>query len=280
MSFALEKTALKTVCDVMNKLYPLKYADNSWDNTGLLLDLGKPIGKPTAKILLTIDLTEAVAEEAILKKCNIIIAYHPFLFRKFNKIIPEENTQQRSLIKLIENSISVYSPHTAVDAANGGVNDWLVKCVSNGSDIIKTNVIIPDKENNNVGMGRVVEFEKPIRIEEAIERIKKSLSLEYVQLCLSKQNSQKLVKNVALCAGSGSSVFSKANGIDLYVTGEMSHHDMLSVAGNGSHLIVCGHCNTERGFLQEMAARLRQQPVLAGASIVLSETDCSPFTTV
>ena len=78
--------------------------------------------KLPVKVLLTIDLTQAVADEAI-SKMSISSWHHPFIFRGL-KSITHNDPQQRSLIKLIQNKISVYSPHTAVDSAKGGVNDF------------------------------------------------------------------------------------------------------------------------------------------------------------
>ncbi|WEW60611.1 hypothetical protein PRK78_006098 [Emydomyces testavorans] len=74
--------------------------------------------------LLTIDLTQAVADEAIERGDSIIVAYHPIIFRGL-KSITSNNTQQRTLLRLAAEGISVYSPHTAVDAVPGGMADWL-----------------------------------------------------------------------------------------------------------------------------------------------------------
>lgn len=299
----LRSSTLKVVTDAMNKLYPLKYADNSWDNTGLLVDSSIPdvennnVGTKEANILLTIDLTEAVAQEAIDKKCNVIIAYHPFLFRKFNRISPTDNSQHRTLMKLIRNNISIYSPHTSVDAANGGVNDWLVEGISAGSKILKTEVIIPDKSGiEGVGMGRTVQFENSITLTEFIKRAKNSLNLQYIQCATrNKLFDEVKIKKIALCAGSGISVFNsyKNDDIDLYYTGEMSHHEMLSIVeSHGKTVILGGHCNTERGFLaNKMCAALKEtigaeidkndgKTNLEKFAVFVSECDCSPFITV
>lgn len=239
----------------MNKLYPLKYADKSWDNTGLLIDSsvedGDPSSSDKATILLTIDLTESVAREAIENRCNVIIAYHPFLFRKFNRIEPTKNSQQRTLMKLIQHNISVYSPHTSVDAAKGGVNDWLVEGVSRGSTILKTEVIVPDKSGaEGYGMGRIVEFEEPVALEQVVQRIKKSLGIQHFQLTTRNDVHETTVKRIALCAGSGSGVFTEIQSdVDLYYTGELSHHELLAYSESDKTTITCGHTNTERGFL-------------------------------
>lgn len=96
-------------------------------------------------VLLTVDLTKGVADEAIRRKDSVIIAYResafhllhthlltpadPIIFRGL-KSLTLANSQQNSLLRLAQEGISVYSPHTAVDAAPGGLNDWLAAVVS------------------------------------------------------------------------------------------------------------------------------------------------------
>lgn len=110
--------------------YPQALADNSWDNTGLLLEAPfVPSRRQANTALLTIDLTKAVADEAIALKSSIVIAYHPIIFRGL-KSITLANTQQQTLLRLASHGISVYSPHTAVDAAPGGLGDWLADIVT------------------------------------------------------------------------------------------------------------------------------------------------------
>jgi dinuclear metal center YbgI/SA1388 family protein len=81
--------------------------------------------------LLTIDLTKAVAEEAIALNTSIVVAYHPIIFRGL-KSLTLANSQQQSLLRLASHGISVYSPHTAIDAAPGGLGDWLADIVTGG----------------------------------------------------------------------------------------------------------------------------------------------------
>jgi dinuclear metal center YbgI/SA1388 family protein len=103
------------VLDALQSLAPLEFAE-PWDNVGLLLSPSKP--RPIDRILLTIDLTRAVVDEAVARKTRLIVAYHPVIFEPVKRV-------DGKLATLIENRIAVYSPHTALDAAPGGVNDWL-----------------------------------------------------------------------------------------------------------------------------------------------------------
>lgn len=80
-------------------------------------------------MLLAIDLTKAVADEAIALQSSIVVAYHPIIFRGL-KSLTLANSQQQTLLRLASHGISVYSPHTAVDAAPGGLGDWLADIVT------------------------------------------------------------------------------------------------------------------------------------------------------
>jgi len=96
-----------------------------WDNVGLVI--GSAEWECAGLVLLTIDLTEAVAEEAVRRKCGAVIAYHPPIFGAIKRGVDGAGAGagQRVAVRLIRAGIAVYSPHTALDAATGGVTDWL-----------------------------------------------------------------------------------------------------------------------------------------------------------
>ncbi|KAF7585553.1 hypothetical protein BBP40_010656, partial [Aspergillus hancockii] len=128
MSASLSPTSspfTQAVVSSMRKLYPESLADKSWDNTGLLLEAPfNPNKRQKNSVLLAIDLTKAVADEAIACKASAIVAYHPIIFRGL-KSLTFTDPQQQSLLRLAQEGISVYCPHTAVDATPGGMADWL-----------------------------------------------------------------------------------------------------------------------------------------------------------
>ncbi|KAF4300937.1 NGG1p interacting factor 3 NIF3 [Botryosphaeria dothidea] len=129
----------RAVVNSMRKLYPEALADKSWDNTGLLLEAPfDPLRRNKNSVLLTVDLTKAVADEAIERNASIVVAYRrvdPIIFRGL-KALTLANSQQQSLLRLAAKGISVdrrlqvYCPHTAVDAAPGGLGDWLADIVT------------------------------------------------------------------------------------------------------------------------------------------------------
>ncbi|KAJ5779553.1 NGG1p interacting factor 3 NIF3 [Penicillium paradoxum] len=135
------------VVSSMRKLYPEALADKSWDNTGLLLEA--PFDKSRANknsVLLTIDLTTAVADEAIKNRNSVVVAYHPIIFRGL-KSLTFADTQQRSLLRLAQHGISVYSPHTAVDTVPNGMADWLCDVVTGNFTLQTPPTIQPCNSN-------------------------------------------------------------------------------------------------------------------------------------
>ena len=124
----------QAVVTSMRKLYPEALADQSFDNTGLLLEAPfDPLRRRMNSVLLTIDLTRAVADEALESNCSVVVAYHPIIFRGL-KSLTFKDSQQASLLRLISEGVSVYCPHTAVDAVPGGMADWLGDIVSGKMD--------------------------------------------------------------------------------------------------------------------------------------------------
>ena len=87
-----------------------------------------------------------------------------------------------------------------------------------------------------------------------------------------------MVKTIALCAGSGSSVL-QGSVADLYLTGEMSHHEILAAVAQGTSVILCNHSNTERGFLYVLKDKLTtifEDKI----KVVVSEVDADPLCVV
>ncbi|XP_008068965.1 NIF3-like protein 1 isoform X2 [Carlito syrichta] len=114
---------LKALLSSLNDFASLSFAE-SWDNVGLLVEPSPPHTVNT--LFLTNDLTEEVMEEALQKKVDLILSYHPPIFRPL-KHITWATWKERLVIRALENRVGIYSPHTAYDAAPQGVNHWLAK---------------------------------------------------------------------------------------------------------------------------------------------------------
>ncbi len=108
---------IKDIIAYLETFAPLAYQEN-YDNAGLI------VGDSTNEvngILICLDSTEEVIEEAIQKKCNLVIAHHPIIFKGLKKI-NGKNYIERTIIKAIKNDIAIYASHTNLDHAFGGVN--------------------------------------------------------------------------------------------------------------------------------------------------------------
>ncbi|MEE9369647.1 MAG: Nif3-like dinuclear metal center hexameric protein [Pontiella sp.] len=255
---------LQNIIQQLEQIAPLHLAED-WDNVGLLINPLKP--RTVKKVLLTVDLTESVADEAIANKADLIFAYHPILFSAVNRL-SADNAYDRVVMKLIQKNIAVYSPHTALDSVIGGVNDWLAEGVGEG----EISVLHPI-EGSDAGQGRLVELKRPVKLKTLAGRIKQYLGLKTVRLAESSDG--KPIRTVALCAGAGTGAFSGIQA-DCYLTGEMSHHNILATTQSGSHVILCEHTNTERGYLPQFRKILRKA-LGNGVDIIVSAEDADPI---
>lgn len=108
---------VKDITDYLETIAPRAYQE-SYDNSGLLT--GEPNQNVTG-VLITLDCIEEVVEEAIAKKCNLIIAHHPIIFKGLKKITGS-NYVERTVLKAIRNNIAIYAIHTNLDNVHTGVN--------------------------------------------------------------------------------------------------------------------------------------------------------------
>lgn len=118
---------LRAILDALRSLAPEHYAAD-WDKPGL--HVGDP-DQPVRRILLCIDLTPVVLEEAISRRSDLIVAYHPPIFDPL-KSLTTTDPKGSLILRLAQRGLAVYSPHTALDAAPGGLNDFLAKLCGRG----------------------------------------------------------------------------------------------------------------------------------------------------
>lgn len=128
---------VQEVIDIIETEAPLAYAEN-FDNVGLLV--GNKNQKVT-NVLVALDTLEAVIDEAIEKNCNLIISFHPIIFKGLKKITGR-NYVERVVLKAIKHDISIYAIHTALDNAVNGVNDM----ICNQLKLKNKRILIPQKE--------------------------------------------------------------------------------------------------------------------------------------
>ncbi|MBX3189988.1 MAG: Nif3-like dinuclear metal center hexameric protein [Labilithrix sp.] len=262
---------LHDVLQVLEEMAPLRYAE-SWDNVGLL------VGDRAAtirKVLVTVDYTEAVAEEA-RGGADLVVAYHPPLFSAVKRV-PHEALWADA----IRRGIALYSPHTALDVAREGTNDVLADaCGVSTTDRrpLREHVAKPGRaEPPGIGLGRVGAVTSAASRRDLVARVKEALGLSYV---LASGPLDSNAARVAVAAGAGGELLADAiaAGADVFVTGEIRHHDALAAAQKGVTVVATLHSNSERVAVKAFAARLAAR--LAPLDVAFSGSDADPFTVV
>jgi len=373
---------LADVVALLEQLAPLDLAEE-WDNVGLLLEPSGARARSVTRAFLCIDLSESVLAEALEKKADLVIAYHPPIFKGLKRLRASA-ADERVVVRALEAKLAIYSPHTALDAAANGVNDWLARAVGPGAcralvphaskaSELKLVVFVPRSHveelrralsvelgaghignysecsyeldgkgsffgndaatprvgergrlefaaevrlemrcsgsalphlarviaahhpyeepawdvyplatppQSEVGAGRLLELATPISLPEAITRLKAALGVATLRVASSgRQDAGTPIERVAVCAGAGGSLFEHVRDVDLFVTGEMRHHDVLAKLRAGASVVLSEHSHTERGFLPEFAQRLRELS-RGELDIVLSTQDADPLRTL
>jgi dinuclear metal center YbgI/SA1388 family protein len=382
----------------MQAIAPLEYAQ-PWDRVGLLVgDSGRTLEGP---IVLTIDLTERVLAEAVGLKASALVVYHPPIWEPLSRLT-DQSPRERLLLRAIEAGLAVYSPHTAVDAAPGGMTDWLCEGLSgvepgreerirgdcralrahtsrSATSEVKIVTFVPEESldrlrqalatagagiihnyhvcsfaspgvgtflpqpgarpavgepgrlesvrehrlemvcsraalplaietlrqfhpyetpaidvyellpqpHRGVGSGRRLVLDKGVTILDLARRLKTWLSTPQRECTvrvatpeMDPAGLERTVTHVGACPGAGGEVapVAREEGCQVFVTGEMKHHDVMSALHAGMSVILAGHTNTERGYLPRLARRIEKQ--IPGVRALVSAADRDPLVRV
>jgi len=244
----------------MERIAPPELAE-SWDNVGLIL--GDPAASLSA-VMLTIDLSPEVGGEAASLGCEAAVAYHPPIFAPVRRVVAGDPA-----FAALQAGLAVYSPHTALDVADGGTNDALCDLLG-----LEDRRPLRPREPGGPGPGRIGVLAQVRSAAAIADRVKAELELGFV-LCAGPEDRE--VRRVAVCAGAGGSLVDDAvaAGADLYLVGELGHHDALRAARLGLTAVCTLHSNTERLALPGLAERLRA--ALPELEVHESRRDRDPF---
>jgi dinuclear metal center YbgI/SA1388 family protein len=281
---ALMALPLDELLSLLGRIAPLELAE-SWDNVGLLVDPGpEPSGcgkqpetrteRNVDRVLFTIDLVPRVLDEALEARADVIVAYHPPIFAPLKRLT-SATPQGAVLTRAIGRGLCIYSPHTALDAAPGGVNDWLAGALGEG------HIESVDPKDSEPGHGsapaRRVALTPPRSVDAVVKSVKQHLGLSTVRLADAVRHRRgEPIVTALVCAGAGGSALAPSSGFDLLLTGEMRHHDVLAQVEAGTSVILCDHTNTERGYLPRFAERVAE--LAAGrVEVIVSAVDREPL---
>lgn len=262
---------IKNILDIMEELAPAKLKED-YDNVGLMVG---NLNVEVSSMLIALDCSMPVIDEAILKKCDLILTHHPLLFNK-PETITTETLIGTKLLKLIKNDINVISSHTNLDSAFGGITDILMGLLGfNNYDVIERKDI---NGSINSGIGRITALKKPIELISLCSLIKKVLGISCIKYA---GNDDMIIHKLAVINGSGEDYFDLARslGADCILTGDTTYHYVCDSIEQGMAVIDAGHFETEWPSMQKVASILKNRIKSTGndCDIFISESNISPY---
>ncbi len=226
---------LQEICEILEKWAPKSQAA-SWDHVGL------EIGNPAAivsRVLVSLDVDLACLKAVQTEKHQMVITHHPIFFRPLSEIRLDHDLGQ-IISRFIKSDTALYTMHTNLDVAEGGVNDCLIQRYGIPPE---TGTVFPQ------GFGKWVKNDREFTIEQ----------LAAVLPCrIAGDQRPKTVRRIGFCCGSGKSLLSECRDlkIDVFITGELSYHDEIFCELNGITAVLAGHKETEILVLPKLQAYL------------------------
>ena len=239
---------MRTAAELEKSLFTLAPREGAadWDNVGLLI--GDPAQSVT-KVLVALDITEAVAAEAVEAGCEAIVAHHPVMNCRWLPVqsLRADDAQGKLLRTLVKADIAAICMHTNLDTAQGGVNDVLAETLE----------LIDPGPLTDYGIGRTGTLKAPMALSDFAAFVKERLGcngLRYI-------DAGKPVHRVAVGGGSCGDLEEAAiaAGCDTFVTSDIKYHQFLDAVGHGINILDAGHFPTENPICDTLITYLKEQ---------------------
>ena len=201
---------LKEIIKLIESEYPIELA-YEWDNSGLFYG---HIEKDIKKVIVTLDITCDVVEQAIQNGAQLILAHHPFVMSGI-KTLADNSMHAKMIEMIIKNDIAVYSAHTNMDTAKNGINQKLAELFG----LTYIEVLEQDKPYIDCGLGRIGVLKEEMTLEAFSKLTAQLLKTPFVRVSGEK----KTVKKIAIASGSCSEYVPTAikKGSDVIITADM-----------------------------------------------------------
>ncbi len=241
---------ISEIRDYFNSVAPF-YMALGFDNVGLLIGRGEC---KASKVLVSLDITSEVIEEAKQYGAELIITHHPVIFNPV-KSVTDEDVKGKQLLSLIENHIAVISLHTNMDSADGGVNDCLIKAL--GAE--KIGLVAPHgnhPDGSPFGITRFGNMPEEMDLLSFLTKITENLGVSGLRY----YDSGRRVKKIACCGGAGSGDLEAVYklGCDTYITADVKYDTYLWAKEAGINIIDADHFCTENVVVPFIADTLRK----------------------
>lgn len=225
----------KQIYEYINEIAPFAEQE-PWDNSGFQVGERE---KDVHKILFALDATADLVLEAVAKQCDLIVTHHPLLFHPQKQFLAESPAYQAAI-----HHISVISAHTSYDCAVGGVNDILAETVG-----------LSDIQISDCGMFRIGSV--PLQSAKDFAKTVQTALCAHAFVSLPEKD----VQCIAVCGGAGADFIetAKAQGADLFLTGEAKHHEILDACALDISVVCAGHFETEIPAVRALCNRIQAQ---------------------
>lgn len=227
---------ISDIIDTVEAYAPLSLQE-SYDNCGL------QAGDPTlgcTGVLLCVDMSPDIVAEAVSRGCNLVISHHPIIFRGL-KHLTGSTLNERTVMAAIKADVALYSCHTAIDSAPGGVSAELARRLG------LTDITVLDQRPDcpGAGLGAVGDLPSPLTPAALVALVKETCGSPVARCTAAPAD--KAIRRVALCGGSGSSLIDKAiaAGADAYVTSDTTYHTFVERADD-IFIVDIGHFESEQ----------------------------------
>lgn len=214
-----------------------------FDNVG---HLAGRADREVSSVLVALDITDDVIEEAKREGAELIVSHHPLTFSGLKSVTDRELTGVK-FVSILEGGMSAICMHTNLDAAEGGVNDTLASVL--GAKLIGV-------LNQDEGVSRICELEQSMPFFNFLAHVKSVLGANGLRYA----GPERAVKLIGICGGAGAGdIFLAAErGCDTYLTADVKHHEFIFAHELGINLIDAGHFPTERVVLPVLKQWLEQ----------------------
>lgn len=226
-----------------------------WDNVGLMCG---SLSDEIHKVMICLDVTDEVVDIALKEHVNLILSHHPLVFKPLKRVI-DDRTASGRIYKLVRNNIACYSMHTNFDSALMG--DLCAEKLG----LVNIYPLDPSQIDDNAGIGMVGELESDTDLYELANILKTGFDIDSVRVY---ESTKKFVRKVALLPGAGKDYIDMAvsHDADVFISGDLGHHDCLDATMAGLAVIDASHYGLEKVFIQYMEDYISEKmPELAVA---------------
>lgn len=253
---------------LMDEIAPLSLQEE-WDNSGLQIDYGN---EEVERILVALEITGDVIEEAVTKKTNMIVVHHPLIFEPI-RTIDFRKTTGDYIIRLVRSGTSVYAAHTCFDSAREGNNDHLMSLLGIQR---YSRLNMPGKGFEESTLARIGTLPETMLLSQFLEKL--DLVLGHPGGIKVSGDPGRLIQKVAICCGGGGEYYkgAVAAGADVFISGDIKHHEAQQAKESGLCIVDAGHFGTEQIFVPNMARQLKQRGGDA-LTVICSEVLQNPF---